>query len=144
MLKKTFGSGCSASSIGGRNSVRMKYQMKSCSSSGTLRNVSTYAVQSERTRKLRDSRPMPTSVPRNVASTMPTIATRSVFDSPVRNAWAYECDESNSHRLSLIAKPAGCCRKSKPLWIPRTRMLSSVLWTRYQPAATTSNTATIW
>ena len=66
----------------------MKYQMNSCSSSGTLRNNSTYAVQSERTRKLRDSRPIPTSVPRIVASTMPTMATRSVFDSPVRKARA--------------------------------------------------------
>ncbi len=74
MLKNTFGNGCNASSIGGRNSVRMKYQMKSCSSSGTLRNVSTYAPQSVRTRKFFESRPIPMSVPRIVASTMPTIA----------------------------------------------------------------------
>jgi hypothetical protein len=144
LLKKRPGAGCSASSIGGRNSVRMKYQMKSCSRSGTLRNTSTYTVQSERRRKLRESRPMPTSVPVIVASTMPSRATRSVFDRPVRYAFAYESAESNSHRLSLMAKPAGWFRKSKPLWIPRTRMLRSVLWTRYQPAATTIRIARIW
>ena len=35
------GSGCSASSMGGRNSVSAKYHMNSCSSSGTLRVIST-------------------------------------------------------------------------------------------------------
>ena len=78
--------GCIASSIGGSNSVITKYQMKSCSSSGTLRNISTYVLQTVRTKKLRDSRPTPTSVPSSVASTMPISATRKVLDKPTRKA----------------------------------------------------------
>ena len=88
MLKYTSASGRSASSIGGSVSVRMKYQMNNCNNSGTLRKNSTYTLHSVRTRKLRDSLPMPISVPSNVASTMPTTATRKVLDRPTRNALA--------------------------------------------------------
>ena len=43
-----------------------------------------------------------------------------------------------------MAKPAGCVMKSKPLWMPRTRMFSSVLENRYAPAAKTSPSTITW
>ena len=69
---------------------------------------------------------------------MPTIATRSVFDRPTRNAFQYGSAESKANTLSPMSKPAGCVRKPKPLWMPRTRMFSSVLCARNQTAAAIS------
>jgi hypothetical protein len=68
------------SSIGGRNSVRTKYQMKSCSKSGTLRNSrlgSAERAHEEVARQPSDADQRPVMV----AKKMPSSATRSVFDS---------------------------------------------------------------
>jgi hypothetical protein len=46
--------------------------------------------------------------------------------------------------LSPMSKPAGWVRNPKPLWMPRTRMFSSVLCARNQTAAAINATATTW
>src|SRR5512134_3030098 len=43
-----------------------------------------------------------------------------------------------------MPKPAGCQMKSKPLWMPRTRMFSSVLENRYAPVAKISASTITW
>ena len=43
-----------------------------------------------------------------------------------------------------MSNPAGCVRKPNPLWIPRTRMFSSVLCARNQTAVAITATATPW
>ena len=83
---KTPGSGLCAWRGPGMFSVMSAYQKKSCSSSGTLRMTSTYIEVRRATSQFLDSRPMPISVPRMVASTMPMTATRSVFSRPTRMA----------------------------------------------------------
>ena len=75
---------------------------------------------------------------------MPAIATRKVLVRPTPNARRYDSAESYAYRLSPIEKPAGCVRKSKPLWMPRTRMLVSVFDQRNQAARPMAATATSW
>src|SRR5687768_17789706 len=43
-----------------------------------------------------------------------------------------------------MPNPAGPLMKSKPLWMPRMRMFSSVLENRYAPAANTSPSTSTW
>jgi hypothetical protein len=43
-----------------------------------------------------------------------------------------------------MSKPAGCSRKSKPLWMPRVFMLDMVLLTSSQTRKTIRLTANTW
>jgi hypothetical protein len=76
---------------------------------------------------LREKRPTPSSTPRIVVSTMPSTATRSVLRMPTTNARQYASVLAKGIMVSLMSKPAVCNRKPKPLWMPRARMLPSVL-----------------
>jgi hypothetical protein len=53
-------------------------------------------------------------------------ATRRVLASPAASAQSALSVESKGSRLSPMPKPAGSSRKSKPLRMPRSRMLAAV------------------
>src|SRR5688572_25487657 len=93
---------------------------------------------------LREKRPTPSAAPRMVANTMPAMATRSVLRMPTRKAFQYGSSASYPIRVSPMSKPAGCRRKSKPLWIPRACMFASVLCARYHSPTPIRTTATSW
>jgi len=63
--------------MGGNNSVMAKYHMNSCSSKGMLRVISTKLAHKVLTKVFWVSRPMPIMVPKMVAKTNPTKATRN-------------------------------------------------------------------
>ena len=86
--KKRIG-GCCGEPLGSC-SMTAKYQKKSCTSSGVLRNNSTYAIAKRLSSQFRESRPIPTSSPRIVASAMPRRATVIVLNRPAIIASAWE------------------------------------------------------
>ena len=91
-----------------------------------------------------EKRPMPSTVPSSVARTMPMIATRSVFRTPITKAIQYGSSDSYGMIVSPMSKPAAPPRKSKPLWMPRASMLASVFCARYQTPKPMASTAITW
>jgi len=72
------------------------------------------------------------------------IATRSVLSTPTRKAFQYGSIDSYGIISSPMSKPAGPVRKSNPLWMPRTRMFSTVLCARNQMPRAMRPRATTW
>ncbi len=83
--RNTPGSGLAASRTDG-SVCTTAYQKNNCSSSGMSRITSTYTAATLASSQFLDSRAMPITVPRMVASTMPTTATFSVLMMPISSA----------------------------------------------------------
>ena len=105
----------------------MADQNRICSSTGVLRNSSTYTVVSDRSSGLLLSRMIPTAIPSTVASTIPATATRIVFTIAATIAQAKLSEAWNGTQDSPIAIPAGRHRKPNPaVRFSRVRLPTSV------------------
>ena len=125
LLSHTPGSNRTGSVGSGSRLAIAKASISSCTSSGTLRSNSTYAVQMPRSSTCGASRPMPMSVPSTTEKMAAGTAARTVLISPARNARQNGWFASKFSQPSLIEKPAGSVRKSKPERTPRARSTSS-------------------